>query len=130
MKTIKQARRDAKRLFRLCLVNGRLDEDRARLVTKRVIESKRRGSLLILSRFLHLVKLDHGQHTAMVESAIPLPAGLQADIQAGLARRYGQGIAAQFMQNATLIGGTRIRVGSDVYDGSVRGALEALEKSF
>jgi len=29
-----------------------------------------------------------------------------------------------------LIGGMRIRIGSDVYDGSVRGALAALERSF
>ena len=130
MKTIKQGRRDAKRLFRLCLVDGRLDEKRARLVAKKILESRRRGSLMILSRFLHLVKLDRDGHTAKVESAIPLPADLQADIHAGLARRYGPGIAAQFTQNPALIGGTRIRVGSDVYDGSVRGELEVLEKSF
>jgi F0F1-type ATP synthase delta subunit len=29
-----------------------------------------------------------------------------------------------------LIGGMRIQVGCDVYDGSVRAALDALEKSF
>jgi F0F1-type ATP synthase delta subunit len=29
-----------------------------------------------------------------------------------------------------LIGGVRIQVGSDVYDGSVRAGLAALEKSF
>ena len=130
MKTIKQGRRDAKRLFRLCLVDGRLDENRARLVTKKILESRRRGGLMILSRFLRLVKLDRDRYTARVESAIPLPADLQAGIQAGLARAYGPGITAQFTENPGLIGGTRVRVGSDIYDSSVRGALEALEKSF
>jgi len=97
---------------------------------KKVTESRRRGSLMILSRFLYLAKLYRDRHTAKVESAIPLPANLQAGIEAGLARAYGPGIAAQFTQNTALIGGTRVQVGSDVYDGSVRAALEALERSF
>ena len=130
MKTNRQAKRDAKRLFRLCLVNGRLEEGRVRLAIKTILDSRRRGSFMILSRFLYLARLDHDRHTAKVESAIPLSESLQAEIQAGLARAYGPGIAAQFTQNPALIGGTRVRVGSDVYDGSVRGALEALEKSF
>ena len=36
MKRIRQAKRDAKELFRLCLVNGLLDEDRVRQVVERV----------------------------------------------------------------------------------------------
>ena len=130
MKTIKQARRDAKRLFRLCLVDGQLDEARARLVTRSISKSGRRGSLLILSRFLYLVKLHHDRHTARIESAVPLPANLRVGIEAGLASRYGPGITAQFTENPALIGGTRVQVGSDVYDGSVRGALETLGNSF
>jgi F-type H+-transporting ATPase subunit delta len=130
MKTIKQARRDAKRLFRLCLIDGRMDGDRARMVARKIVESRRRGSLMILSRFLHLAKLDRDRHTAQVESAAPLTADLKAVFQTNLARAYGPGITAQFTHNPALIGGTRVRVGSDVYDGSVRGALEALEKGF
>jgi F-type H+-transporting ATPase subunit delta len=130
MKTTKQVRRDAKRLFRLCLVDGKLEENRARMVMQKVIESRRRGSLMILSRFLRLVRLDRARHTAEIESAIALPAGLQADIQVGLARTYGSGLTMLFKENPSLIGGMRVRVGSDVYDGSVKGALAALERSF
>ena len=65
MKITKQARRDAKQLFRLCLVNGLLDEDRVRQVVQRVIAVKPRGYLAMLSHFQRLVKLDldaaHGQ---------------------------------------------------------------------
>ena len=130
MKTTRQTKREAKRLFRLCLVNGLLDEGRTRQVVQRVIDAKRRGGLAILSHFQRLVKLDWARHTAEVESAMPLPADLRARIQAGLARTYGPGISASFAQNPELIGGMRIKVGSDVYDGSVRARLAELEKGF
>jgi F-type H+-transporting ATPase subunit delta len=35
-----------------------------------------------------------------------------------------------FVQNPALLGGLRIRVGSDVYDGSVRARLESLREAF
>ena len=43
---------------------------------------------------------------------------------------YGPGISTSFAETSALIGGMRIRVGSDVYDGSVKAGLVALEKSF
>jgi F-type H+-transporting ATPase subunit delta len=130
MKTIRQIRREAKRLYRLCLVNGSLDEGRVRLVGQTLLETRRRGSLTLLSRFLHLAKLERARRSADVHSATPLPADLQASVLDGLARLYGPGISASFTHDPSLIGGMRIKIGSDVYDGSVRGALEALERSF
>ncbi len=130
MKTIRQTKREAKRLFRSCLVNGLLDEGRTRQVVQRMIESKRRGDVALLSQFHRLVKLEYARHTAEVESAMPLPPDLRASTQAGLARVYGPGISASFVHNPKLIGGMRIKVGSDVYDGSVRARLAALEEGF
>jgi F-type H+-transporting ATPase subunit delta len=77
-----------------------------------------------------LVKLDRARHMAAVESATPLPAALQAALEAGLERRYGPGLTTAFAHHPGLIGGIRIQVGSDLYDGSVRAGLAALEKSF
>jgi F-type H+-transporting ATPase subunit delta len=130
MKTVKQTKREAKRLFRMCFVGGLLDEGRVRQVVQRVVEARRRGGLALLAHFLHLVKLDCGQRTAEVEGALPLPADLQASILADISRAYGPGISVSFAHNPALIGGMRIKVGSDVYDGSVRAGLAALEKSF
>ena len=59
-----------------------------------------------------------------------MPADLQAAIEAGLTRRYGPGLTTAFADRPALIGGMRIQVGSDVYDGSVRAGLAALEKEF
>ena len=130
MKTVKQIKREAKRLFRLCFVNGLLDESRVRQVAQRIIEARRRTSSALLYHFLYLLKLDRAQHSAEIESAIPLSDDLRTSILADLARRYGPGISASFAENPALIGGMRIKVGSDVYDGSVKAGLAELEKSF
>ena len=130
MKVTKQARREGKQLFRLCLVNGLIEEKRARQVVQQIVAAKPRGYLATLSYFQRLVELDCARHTAKIESALALPADLQASVQAGLARVYGPGLTASFAENPALIGGMRIRVGSDVYDGSVQGRLAALEQSF
>jgi F-type H+-transporting ATPase subunit delta len=130
MKTTRQTKREAKRLFRFCLVNGLLDEARTRQVVQKIIDAERRGRLAVLSHFQRLVRLDLARHTAQVESAMPLPEDLRASVQAGLARTYGPGISASFAHNPGLIGGMRIKVGSDVYDGSIRARLAALERGF
>jgi F-type H+-transporting ATPase subunit delta len=130
MKVTKQAKREAKQLFRYCLVNGVLDANRVRDVVQHVVAAGHRDCPAILSHFKRLVKLDLARHTATVESAAPLPADLQAAIDAGLTRRYGPGLSTAFAHRPALIGGMRIQVGSDVYDGSVRAGLAALEKRF
>lgn len=130
MRITKQSKRDAKRLYRACLANGLLDGDRVRQVVQRMVALEQRRCPAILAHLLRLVRLDRAGHTATIESATPLPADLQAVIQAGLERRYGPGLTTEVAQRAELIGGTRIQVGCDVYDGSVRARLDALEKSF
>ena len=130
MKISKKAKDEARQLYHLCMVNGLLDENRVRQVVHRVITAKRRDGSAVLAHFLRLVRLDCARHTATVESATPLPPDLQAAIQADLTRRYGPGLAMAFSQRPALIGGIRVQVGCDVYDGSVRAGLEALAKSF
>ena len=130
MKTTKQTRREARQLFRLCLVDGRLDEGRTRLVVSRVMEAHRRDCIALLSHFRRLVRLERARYTARIESAVPLPDELRERIQAGLERSYGPGVIASFAHDPALIGGMRIKVGSDVFDGSVRAGLAALEKNF
>jgi F-type H+-transporting ATPase subunit delta len=129
VKITRRAKRDAGQLFRLCLVNGRLEEPRVRHVVQRVVAAGRGDGRAILSHFGRLVRLELARHTATIESATRLPADLEASIEAGLRRRYGPGLTTAFAQSPALIGGMRIQVGSDVYDGSVRAGLAALEKS-
>jgi F-type H+-transporting ATPase subunit delta len=130
MKITKQQKREAKHLYRLCLLNGLLDENRVRQVVQRVAAAGSRDCPSILAHFLRLVKLDCALHTATIESATPLPSDLQTVVQTGLTHRYGPGLTTAFAQRPELIGGMRIQVGCDVYDGSVRAGLDALARSF
>ncbi|MGO9434259.1 MAG: FoF1 ATP synthase subunit delta [Terracidiphilus sp.] len=130
MQSNKQLRREAKLLFRFCLVRGMLDEVRVIEAVRKVLEAKRRGRLALLAHFRRLVKLERLRQTAEVESAVSLPAALQACVLSDVERLYGSGISTSFVLNPALIGGMRIQVGSDVYDGSVRAGLDSLQKSF
>jgi F-type H+-transporting ATPase subunit delta len=130
MKTIRQIKRDAKHLFRLCLINGSLDEARALQVVKGVLGFRRRGYLTLVTEFERLLRLERLQHTAKVESATSLPRDLQTNLEANLNRLYGPGLSTSFTERPALLGGVRVKVGSDVYDGSIKAGLAALERSF
>jgi F-type H+-transporting ATPase subunit delta len=130
MRVTKQARRDAKELVRACQINGLLDEGRVRQVVSRVIEAKPRGYAAILQYFQRLVRLDLERRSARIESATPLSDDARAQIEANLGRLYGEGLTLSHTVNPALVGGLRVRVGSDVYDGSVHGRLERLNEAF
>ncbi len=130
MKTSKQTEREARQLFRFCIVDRIIDENRVRLVAKNVLQSRHRGYLLLLGRFKRLLEHEYARHMAEIESAVPLPSDLRRKVKSELTTVYGLGLTWQFVHNPGLIGGMRIKVGSDVYDGSVRSGLTALARSF
>jgi F-type H+-transporting ATPase subunit delta len=130
MKISKQGQRDARQLFRSCQQNNLLDENRVRQTVSLLSEKKPRGYVEILSRLHRLVKLDLERRAARVESALPLPADLQNDVANNIEKIYGDGVNIVFGQNPALLGGLRIQVGSDLYDGSVKTRLNKLEQSF
>lgn len=130
MKISKQAKRDAKQLFNGCKVNGLLDDNRVRQAVGGVIAQKPRGYMAILSHLQRLVKLDLDRRKARIESPVVLPDTLRSSITTNLVRRYGEGLDISFGVDPKLIGGLRVKVGSDVFDGSVRARLNALEESF
>ena len=130
MKISKQAQREARQLFRSCCVNGSLDENRVRQTVSVLLSRKPRDYVGILARLHRLLKLDLNQRTARVESAMPLSADLQGDVADRIRKNYGAGVDILFSQNPALIGGLKIQVGSDLYDGSVKTRLEKLEESF
>ena len=74
-----------------------------------------------------MVRLDRDRHSAVVESAEPLAGEVREAVVTALTNRYGAGLATSFVSNQALIGGMRVTVGSDVYDGSIRHQLSTLE---
>lgn len=129
MKISKQSRREAKELFRAAQVNGVLDENKVRQVVDEMIRVKPRGFEGTLSHFQRLVKLDLERHSARIESVTPLDDAQQGNVKSVLTKRYGAGLNFTFAQNPALIGGMRIKVGSDVFDGSVQARLAQLTES-
>jgi F-type H+-transporting ATPase subunit delta len=130
MKISKQSRRDAKALFLSSRTNGVLDENKVRQVVQKVLAGKPRGYMGVLQHFQRLVKLDIDRRTARVESATPLSSAQQNELSGTLSRQYGQGLQISFQHNPSLLGGLRIKVGSDVVDATVQGRLDALAESF
>ena len=130
MKGGKQSRRDAKQLFKSCQVNGQLDEDRARQAVALLIERKPRGYFGTLQELQRLVKLDVNSRSASVESAVDLTEGQKQSVSDSLSRMKGSDVAVEFTQNAELIGGMRVKIGDDVFDGSVKTRLTRLGEKF
>ncbi len=130
MRVTKHIAQEANHLFRACQVGGQLQPERVRKVVEEIGDAKPRDYLSTLGAFTRLVKLECSRLTALIESAQPLPQGSQAQVLTALTRTYGPAVNASFAHNPALIGGIRIQVGSDVYDGSIRGRLARLEQSF
>ena len=130
MKITKQARREAKQLFKSCQVDDRLNADRVRKAVGLLIEQKPRGYFGILQNLQRLVKLDEASRSARVESAVPLGQAQQEDVRNSLNRLKGGDVTVEFATNPGLIGGMRVKIGDDVYDGSVKTRLTALSDNF
>jgi F-type H+-transporting ATPase subunit delta len=127
MRIGREARQAAKGLFRACCVDGRLDGDRVREAVRRLCAERPRHYGQILARLHKLVALELARHRARIESATELGPEIR---EALLARLGGGGTAEselEFIVNPDLICGMRIRVGSDVWDATVRGRLVELE---
>jgi F-type H+-transporting ATPase subunit delta len=127
MKISKDARRTARQLFRLCLVNGKLDETRVRAVVEKIATAKPRGYVAILESLGAQVRAEIENQRALVESATALDAMLQANLKTSLSKKYGRDLNLEFQVKPELLGGIRVKVGSDVWDGTVKARLEALK---
>jgi F-type H+-transporting ATPase subunit delta len=129
MKISKEARRTSRQLFRICIAEGKLDESRVRTVVNGVASSKPHGYLGILDSFSRLVANEINGQRALVESATQLTPAIAVELQASLSKKYGRALNLEFNVNPELLGGIRVKVGSDVWDGSVKARLEALKNS-
>ena len=129
MKISKEARRTSRQLFRACMVDGKLDESRVRTVVNGVASSKPRGYIGMLDAFARLVANEVSRQRALVESASALTPAMQTELQASLSKKYGRQLTLDFSVNPELLGGIRVKVGSDVWDGSVKARLEGLAAS-
>ena len=128
MKINKETRQLSKQLLRASFTDGQLDGGRISSLVKSLIEKKPRHYIQVLEAYKRLLRLEVEKRTATIETATELPPDSGTQIVANLKRKYGNDLAARFVVNNELLGGMRIRVGSDVWDSSVRNRLHRLQQ--
>jgi F-type H+-transporting ATPase subunit delta len=127
MKLDKDSRKLTKALFKMSLTNGRLDGSKVSAVVKKVVAEKPRSFTGILKEYQRLVRLEVAKRHAVIESATPLDKRSSDQVVANLQSKYGSDLTTEFKVSPELLGGLRIKIGSDVFDSSVRERLARLE---
>lgn len=82
----------------------------------------------IAAEYRTLLDVKHNRVRAGVTLARPADESLQRDIQAALSRQLGKEVLAAFHVDAEILGGTVVRVGERIHDGSVRRRLTKLRR--
>ena len=128
MKMTKELRRDSRNLYRLTFTGGKLDRAKMAKIVETVIRTKPRGYVELLDAYHRLVRLDVEKRHAVIESATSFNQATGDQIVENLKSKYGSELTTEFKVNPELIGGIRIKIGSDVWDGSVRERLNRLRE--
>ena len=127
MKLSKEARRMSRDLFQASFIDGKLDHGRIRTIASKVAEAKPRHYIDILKDYQRLIRLEVGKHHAQIESAVELDEQTRGKLEVDLRNKYGSDLSTEFKVSPELIGGLRVKIGSDVFDGSVRERLNKLQ---
>ena len=130
MKVSKDATNAARRIFRLCQQDGGLNEDSLRLAVKKIVDQKPRGYRGILHVLQRLVRTEQLSRHVVVESATELDASTRDNLKAKLVAKHGDSLTFEYTTNPDLLGGIRIKLGDDVWDGTVKSRLERIANAF
>ena len=128
MKINREIRRSSREMLRASFTDGQLDQGKITSLVQSLTEKKPRHCIYILENYKRLVRLEVEKRHARIESAAELAPEVRSQIAASLQRKYGPDLTSEFVITPELLGGLRIRVGSDVWDGSVRERLRRLEE--
>lgn len=82
----------------------------------------------INERFASVLEERSGSLAATIVSARPLSAEEQAELQNNLRKLTGKNVSLNFNIDQSIIGGVVTKIGSTVYDGSVKTQLENLKE--
>jgi F-type H+-transporting ATPase subunit delta len=127
MKLPKDARKLSKQLFKGSFTDGRLDPNRVKFIADSLIKSKPRHYVGILREYQRSIRMELEKHQAVIDSATPLDPRTSEQLTARLKEKYGSDLSTEFKVAPELLGGLRIKVGNDVFDGTVRERLHRLE---
>ena len=128
MKINKEIRQLSRKMLRASFADGQLDPQRIASLVDSLIRRKPRHYIEVLKNYRRLLRLELEKRSARIETASEVDPSIRSEILANLKKKYGNDVTAEFVVNPQLLGGMRIRVGSDVWDGTVRGRLERLQQ--
>jgi len=127
MKLNKEIRQLSRKMLQASFIDGQLDAGRITSLVDSVIAEKPRNYVDVLKNYKRLLRLEVEKRRATVETASEVDPAIRSDIIANLKTKYGNDLSPEFKVDPQLLGGMRIRVGSDVWDSSVRNRLERLQ---
>jgi F-type H+-transporting ATPase subunit delta len=128
MKINKEIRQVSRAMLRASFTDGQLDRGKIASLAQSLIAKKPRRYVDILQNYKRLLRLEIEKRHAKIESASELSPQTSSNIVVKLKRKYGDDVTTEFVVDPTLLGGMRVRVGSDVWDGTVRNRLERLRQ--
>ena len=129
MKIDRQSRQAAKKYLRACRnADGSVNEGSVREIVTLLVEQKPRNYIGTLTYLQRLLELAIEESSVRIESAAPL-ADKGASVLADLARQYGPASRTTVEVNPALLGGLRIRRGNNIWDGSLSGRLDRLQRA-
>jgi F-type H+-transporting ATPase subunit delta len=128
MKINKEIRQLSREMLRASFTDGQLDPGRIASLVDSLIARKPRNYIDVLKNYRRLVRLEVEKRRARIETASDVNPEATSKVIENLKKKYGSDLTTEFVVNPQLLGGMRIRVGSDVWDGTVRNRLEQLQQ--
>jgi F-type H+-transporting ATPase subunit delta len=128
MKINKEIRQLSREMLRASFTDGQLDPGRITSLVDSLITRKPRRYIDVLKNYKRLLRLELENRRATIETASEVDVATISELAANLKKKYGSDLKTEFVVNPELLGGMRIRVGSDVWDGTVRNRLERLQQ--
>ena len=128
MKINREIRQLSREMLRASFTDGRLDPGRISSLVDSLISKKPRHYIEVLKNYRRLLRLELEKRRATIETASEVDSAARSEVIANLKKKYGSDLTTEFVVNPELLGGMRIRVGSDVWDGTVRNRLERLQQ--
>ena len=128
MKINREIRQLSREMLRASFTDGQLDPGRISSLVDSLIARKPRQYIDILKNYRRLLRLELEKRQAKIETANEMDSATSSELVSNLKKKYGSDLTTEVVVNPELLGGMRIRVGSDVWDGTVRNRLERLQR--
>ena len=127
MKLNKEIRQLSRKMLQASFTDGQLDPGRIASLVDSLVTRKPRNYIDALKNYKRLLRLELEKRRARIDTASEVDPAIRSEIEANLKSKYGNDLSSEFHVDPQLLGGMRIRVGNDVWDGSVRNRLERLQ---